>query len=60
MLMCLRLPLQDYSKEERKDLAFKSRAAPPRFGNAERQQLTNMIHERMLQREKVGRCTEAC
>jgi ubiquitin-conjugating enzyme E2 J1 len=41
----------DYSKEERKELARKSRTQPPLFGNAERQALTNAAHARMLERE---------
>ncbi|XP_030456202.2 ubiquitin-conjugating enzyme E2 32 [Syzygium oleosum] len=38
----------DYKKEERRTLAIKSREAAPRFGNAERQQVINEIHEYML------------
>lgn len=47
-------PAQDYSKEERRGLARKSRAQPPGFGNTERQALTNAAHRRMLEREEVG------
>uniref|UniRef100_A0A7N0U500 UBC core domain-containing protein n=1 Tax=Kalanchoe fedtschenkoi TaxID=63787 RepID=A0A7N0U500_KALFE len=38
----------DYSKEERKALAIKSREAAPRFGTPERQKLIDEIHEYML------------
>jgi ubiquitin-conjugating enzyme E2 J1 len=38
----------DYTKEERRALAVKSRSAPPKFGHAERQQLIDEIHEFML------------
>ena len=46
--------LQDYSKEERRDLAQKSRAQLPSFGNAERQAVTSAAHQRMLEREAVS------
>ncbi|KAL1539132.1 Ubiquitin-conjugating enzyme E2 32 [Salvia divinorum] len=38
----------DYTKEERRALAIKSRNAAPKFGSAERQSLINEIHEYML------------
>ncbi|KAL6968633.1 Ubiquitin-conjugating enzyme E2 32, partial [Sarracenia purpurea var. burkii] len=38
----------DYPKEERRALAIKSREAPPKFGNSERQMLINEIHQYML------------
>ncbi|KAJ7532478.1 hypothetical protein O6H91_13G005200 [Diphasiastrum complanatum] len=38
----------DYTKEERHALAIKSRDAPPKFGNAERQKLIDEIHEQMM------------
>ncbi|XVF62461.1 hypothetical protein PTKIN_Ptkin09bG0009600 [Pterospermum kingtungense] len=38
----------DYKKEERRALAIKSREAPPKFGNPERQKLIDEIHEYML------------
>ncbi|XP_007035779.2 PREDICTED: ubiquitin-conjugating enzyme E2 32 [Theobroma cacao] len=38
----------DYKKEERRTLAIKSREAPPKFGNPERQKLIDEIHEYML------------
>ncbi|XP_057806089.1 ubiquitin-conjugating enzyme E2 32 [Salvia miltiorrhiza] len=38
----------DYTKEERRALAIKSRDAAPRFGSAERQKLIDEIHEYML------------
>ncbi|XP_022760692.1 ubiquitin-conjugating enzyme E2 32-like [Durio zibethinus] len=38
----------DYKKEERHGLAIKSREAPPKFGNPERQKLIDEIHEYML------------
>ncbi|XWS53526.1 hypothetical protein CRYUN_Cryun10bG0008900 [Craigia yunnanensis] len=38
----------DYKKEERCVLAIKSREAPPKFGNPERQKLIDEIHEYML------------
>lgn len=38
----------DYTKEERRTLAVKSREAPPRFGTPERQKLIDEIHEYML------------
>ncbi|CAL2258723.1 unnamed protein product [Prunus armeniaca] len=38
----------EYSKEERRALAIKSREAAPRYGTAERQELIDEIHEYML------------
>ncbi|GBG75033.1 hypothetical protein CBR_g19546 [Chara braunii] len=38
----------DYSKEERRGLAIKSRLCPPKFGTPERQKLIQQVHERML------------
>ncbi|CAL4939074.1 unnamed protein product [Urochloa decumbens] len=38
----------DYKKEDRRALAIKSRAAPPKFGSPERQKLIDEIHEQML------------
>ncbi|KAL4297127.1 hypothetical protein GQ457_12G005120 [Hibiscus cannabinus] len=38
----------EYTKEERCALAIKSRNAPPKFGNPERQTLIDEIHEYML------------
>lgn len=38
----------DYTKEERCALAMKSRSTAPKFGNPERQQLIDEIHETML------------
>lgn len=38
----------DYTKEERRALAVKSRSTAPKFGNPERQQLMDEIHESML------------
>ncbi|XP_040986847.1 ubiquitin-conjugating enzyme E2 32 [Juglans microcarpa x Juglans regia] len=38
----------DYKKEERRDLAIKSRETPPKFGSPERQKLIYEIHEYML------------
>lgn len=38
----------DYTGEERRALAIKSRSAAPKFGNPERQQLIDEIHEFML------------
>jgi predicted metal-binding protein len=52
--------LQDYSKEERRDLAQKSRAQLPSFGNAERQAVTNAAHQRMLDREAVSSSARVC
>jgi hypothetical protein len=49
--------LQDYSKEERKDLARMSRLQAPTFGNADRQALTSAAHQRMLEREAVRACS---
>lgn len=40
----------EYSKEERIALAIKSRAHPPKFGNADRQRLIDEIHEYMLKK----------
>nr|GMD80657.1 ubiquitin-conjugating enzyme E2 32 [Ipomoea batatas] len=37
----------DYTKEERRALAIKSREAAPKFGNPERQKLIDEIHEYM-------------
>ncbi|XP_022741846.1 ubiquitin-conjugating enzyme E2 32-like [Durio zibethinus] len=38
----------DYKKEERRALAIKSREAPPKFGNLDRQKLIDELHEYML------------
>ncbi|PIN23237.1 Ubiquitin--protein ligase [Handroanthus impetiginosus] len=38
----------DYTKEERRALAVKSREAPPKVGSPERQRLIDEIHEYML------------
>ncbi|CAI9776774.1 unnamed protein product [Fraxinus pennsylvanica] len=38
----------DYTKEERRALAIKSREATPKFGSPERQKLIDEIHEYML------------
>lgn len=38
----------DYKKEERRNLAIKSREVPPKFGSAERQKLIDEIHAYML------------
>ncbi|KAJ7528505.1 hypothetical protein O6H91_15G006100 [Diphasiastrum complanatum] len=38
----------DYAKEERRALAIKSRDAPPKSGNADRQMLIDEIHEQMM------------
>ncbi|KAG6553783.1 hypothetical protein Mapa_004700 [Marchantia paleacea] len=40
----------DYTKEERRALAIKSRAAAPKFGNPERQQLIDEIHDYMMKK----------
>lgn len=40
----------DYTKEERRALAIKSRAEAPKFGNEERQKVINEIHEIMLKK----------
>ncbi|KAL2652265.1 hypothetical protein R1flu_020393 [Riccia fluitans] len=40
----------DYTSEERRALAIKSRAAAPKFGTTERQQLIDEIHEYMLKK----------
>lgn len=44
----------DYTKEERRALAIKSRLSAPKFGNAERQALIDEIHEAMLQKFSAG------
>ncbi|XP_008241966.1 PREDICTED: ubiquitin-conjugating enzyme E2 J2-like isoform X2 [Prunus mume] len=38
----------EYNKEERRDLAIKSRAAAPKYGTSERQKLIDEIHEYLL------------
>ena len=43
---------QDYTKEERKDLAHKSRLGPPSFGNSERQKVSQELHDTMLAAEQ--------
>ena len=43
---------QDYTKEERKDLARKSRLGPPSFGSAERQKVSQELHETMIAAEQ--------
>lgn len=43
---------QDFSKEERKALALRSRQEPPQFGSAERQQLILDMHQRALAGER--------
>lgn len=40
----------DYTPEERRQLAARSRAEVPQFGNADRQSLTQAVHDRMLGR----------
>ncbi|GJP37986.1 hypothetical protein CLOM_g22429 [Closterium sp. NIES-68] len=39
----------DYTKDERRQLAIKSRLAPPKFGSPGRQQVIDQIHSAMLQ-----------
>lgn len=48
---CLDLS-QDYTKEERKDLAHKSRLGPPSFGSAERQKVSQELHDTMIAAEQ--------
>lgn len=43
---------QDWTPEERRVLAAKSRLEPPKFGTPERQAIVDGIHERMLAVEK--------
>lgn len=52
----------DYSKEERKSLALKSRAEVPKFGSAERQKVLEELHNRMMDlQEESGSAKEvAC
>lgn len=38
----------DYTKEERRALAIKSRTNPPKYGSPERQALINRLHETLL------------
>lgn len=46
------MPLpQDFPKEERRRLAALSRTEPPRFGTAERQLVTQSVHDQMLAAE---------
>ena len=49
--LCLGLS-QDYTKEERKSLARKSRLGPPSFGSAERQKVSQELHETMIAAEQ--------
>ncbi|CAN6469065.1 unnamed protein product [Victoria cruziana] len=44
----------EYTKEERHAFAIKSREAPPKFGNGERQKLIDEIHEYMLSKVPPG------
>lgn len=44
----------DFPKEERRRLAAKSRREFPTFGSTERQQVTEEVHQRMLERESEG------
>ncbi|KAF5842646.1 hypothetical protein DUNSADRAFT_6116 [Dunaliella salina] len=41
----------DYTKEERKVLAAKSREGPPKFGSADKQRVMAELHQRMLAME---------
>lgn len=41
--------LQDFTKDERKQLALKSRTDIPKFGSAARQKVISDMHERMLE-----------
>lgn len=41
--------LQDFTKDERKQLAVKSRTEVPKFGSAARQKVINDMHQRMLE-----------
>ena len=43
----------DYTAEERRQLAARSRAEPPRFGNADRQAVIDRVHATMLDRWRV-------
>ena len=43
----------DYTPEERRQLAARSRAEPPRFGNADRQAVIDRVHATMLDRWRV-------
>ena len=40
--------VQDYTPDERRDLAKKSQAAPPLFGSEQRQTLMQDLHQRMV------------
>ncbi|KAI8475406.1 MAG: ubiquitin-conjugating enzyme/RWD-like protein [Monoraphidium minutum] len=45
----------DYTKEERQQLAAKSRVAPPKVASAARQRVVDGLHARMLELEVSGR-----
>ena len=45
--------MQDYTKDERRRLAAKSRTEPPMFGSLQRQEVTRAVHQRMLDAEKA-------
>ncbi|KAJ9525969.1 hypothetical protein QJQ45_009351 [Haematococcus lacustris] len=48
ILLPAEYPFKDYTKEERRALAIKSRTTIPKFGSAERQRITDEMHARML------------
>lgn len=46
--------LQDFSKEEKRNLAVESRKAPPKYGSEAKQQIINNLHARMLAAQQAS------
>ena len=46
--------LQDFSKEEKQNLAVESRKAPPKYGSEAKQQIINNLHARMLAAQQAS------
>lgn len=47
---------QDFTNDERAELAVQSRAQAPVFGSPDRQAITDEVHAEMLKREPQVRC----
>jgi hypothetical protein len=56
---CTACRLQDFTKEERVQLAAKSRAEPPKFGSAGRQKVIDDMHARFLEVQRKAAAAAA-
>ena len=45
---------QDFSKDEKRNLALQSRKAPPKYGSEAKQHIINSLHARMLAAQQVA------